>query len=172
MDGGHRRVVTPPRIAIAEETLAQETNDRRVLASRLARLVVEIGVGLRTRCVEADALALSVLYADGREGRARHALAPAAAAEHLLGAAALALLDRAITRRVRVRRLRLEARESALTAMQLSLWDGMGDEAGGRRPRAALESALDRVRSRFGTEALVPAAWMAHGLVVRPPARP
>ena len=35
----------------------------------------------------------------------------------------------------------------------------------------ALEAALDRVRTRFGTSALVPAAWMAHGLVLRPPAR-
>ena len=144
-----------------------------MLAARLARLVVEIGVGLRSRGVEADALALSILYADGREGRARHALAPAVAAEHSLRAAALALLDRAITRRVRVRRLRLEARESAPgrdAALPVGCaWEAKPESAW---PRAALESALDRVRSRFGTEALVPAAWMAHGLVVRPPARP
>lgn len=162
-------IAPPPRVAVAEETLGQETNDGRVLAARLARLVVELGLGLRSRGAEARTLAVSVTYADGREGRARQALAPSTAAEHALDATALTLLDRALTRRVRVRRLRVEACEAAM-ATQLSLWDGAGNEAAGHR--AGLESALDRVRTRFGTQALVPAAWMAHGLVVRPPARP
>lgn len=199
LDAAPLRVAAPTRVAVAEETLAQETNDRRVLAARLSRLVVEAGVGLRARGARAGALTLSVLYADGREGRARQTLAPPIAAEHELQAAALTLLDRAVVRRVRVRRVRLEAAEGAPHATQLSLWDGAGDEAGGHRPQpaswllagedpcarrlvfpaplpaercAALEFALDRVRARFGTQSLVPAAWMAHGLVVRPPARP
>ena len=121
------------------------------------------------------------------------------------------LLERATSRRVRVRRIRLEAWEAQPVATQLSLWDGavgagLADVAmqpSGRCPRAlpartaalmggraaeatcgfiatsadpgrdaALERALDRVRGRFGTDALVSAAWMAHGLVVRPPSRP
>src|SRR5882672_4121135 len=166
-----------PRAAVAEETLAQETNDGRVLAARLERLVVELGLGLRSRGAEARTLAVSVSDADGREGRARLTLAPPTAAERTLHVAALTLLDRAVTRRVRVRRLRVEALEAPAMATQLSLWDGGGNEAAGHRSVggercAALEAALDRVRTRFGTQALVPAAWMAHGLVVRPPARP
>jgi len=157
-----------PRVAVAEETLGQETNDGRVLAARLERLVVELGLGLRSRGAEARTLAVSVSYADGREDRARQTLAPPTAADHTLRAAALALLDRAVTRRVRVRRLRVEAWESPIAATQLTLWDCAGNEAAGD----ALEAARDRVRARFGTEALVPAAWMAHGLVLRPPARP
>jgi DNA polymerase-4 len=169
MDGAPRRLAAPPRVAIAEETLAQETNDRRALAARLARLAVELGAGLRLRGVEADALSLSILYADGREGRARRALAPPSAAERALRDEGLSLLDRAVARRVRIRRLRLEATEAPTGATQLTLWPEAG---GGGSGGGDLERALDRVRSRFGTEALVPAAWMAHGLVVRPPARP
>ncbi len=204
MDGAPRWAAAPPRVAIAEETLAQETNDRRILAARLERLVVEVGTGLRLRGATADALALSILYADTREGRARQTLAPASARETALHDAALSLLDRAVTRRVRVNRLRLEACESPPRASQLSLWDNVEREPrdmpegtvsfASRVPDGmslgslpmfsqadrgvalgrgvALERALDRVRNRFGTEALVPAAWMAHGLVVRPPARP
>lgn len=209
LDGAPRTAAAPPRVAIAEETLVQETNDRRVLAVRLERLAIEIGTGLRLRGAPADALSLSVLYADSREGRARRTLAPPTASVTALKAAALALLDRAVTRRVRVSRLRLEAHESPPRAEQLSLWNNAASEARGMpegtvsfasRVRdgiplaslfassqadrgvapdrgaalergVALERALDRVRNRFGTEALVPAAWMAHGLVVRPPAR-
>ncbi len=199
LDGGPRRTLAPPRLAIAEETLVQETNDGRVIAARLARLVVELGVGLRMRAAQVGSLTISVLYADAREGHARQALTPPTAAEHALRAAALSLLDRAVTRRVRVRRIRLEAHEAAPRATQLTLWEGSGNEAAGHRPQpaswllagedpcarrlafpepspagrcVALEHALDRVRARFGTEALIPAAWMAHGLVVRTPARP
>lgn len=189
LDATPLRVTAPTRVAVAEETLSQETNDRRVLAARLSRLVVEIGVGLRARGALAGTVTLSVLYADGREGRARQTLAPpGVAAEHALQAAALSLLDRAVARRVRVRRVRLEAGEAAPHATQLDLWDGVGEQPSGRcacprsaraaqapsgfSPTPSLENALDRVRARFGTQSLVPAAWMAHGLVVRPPARP
>jgi len=220
LDTAPRRTAAPPRAAVAEETLGQETNDRRVLAARLERLVVELGLGLRSRGAVARSLAVSVVYADGPKGRARQTLASPTATEHALHAAALTLLDRAVTRRVRVRRLRLEAVEAPAVATQLSLWDGAGDDPEGRlrssreadthamlsaeaRARTsarrdaspahsraeryaaeervsaleraercvALEAALDRVRTRFGTSALVPAAWMAHGLVLRPPAR-
>lgn len=208
LDSVFRRAAAPIRLAIAEETLAQETNDRRVLALRLARLAVELGVGLRARGAQAGALTVTVLYADAREGHARQTLTPATAAEHALRTAAISLLDRAVTRRVRVRRLRLEVSEAVLIAAQLSLWQGAWEnpacaseasrsEAETQRPEGcshspllaercdprgtrcdsleervdALERALDRVRARFGTEALVPATWMAHGLIVRPSAR-
>jgi len=51
------------------------------------------------------------------------------------------------------------------------LWDEStpGAPATAARTRA-LDRALDRVRARFGSEALVPASWIAHGLV-RSPAR-
>src|SRR5438552_709868 len=96
LDSAPRRPAAPPRVAVAEETLGQETNDGRVLAARLSRLVVELGVGLRSRGAEARVLAVSVSYVDGREGRARQTLAPPGAAEHALQAAALSLLGRAI----------------------------------------------------------------------------
>jgi hypothetical protein len=119
-------------------------------------------------------LAISVSYTDGREGSVRQTLATPTASEHALRAAALALLDRAVTRRVRIRRLRIEATEAPAMATQLSLWEDAGDASPAPfdvERVGALEAAFDRVRARFGTEALVPAAWMAHGLVVRPPAR-
>ena len=154
--------------AVAEETLAQETNDSRVLAAHGARLGAELATGLGARGEGARGLTLEVVYADGREGRATRAFE-----EPLRGGAGIAravreLLDRAVKRRVRVRRIRISAWGVASEPTQLTLWDHA--ENGPARP--SLESTLDRARARFGAEALVPATWILHGLVVRAPARP
>ena len=171
IDATPRRILSPARVAVAEETLGRETNDRRALLARLSRLVVEVATGLRARGLDAERLAITVEYADGRHGEARAALAPPAASARSLARAAVPLFDRAVTRRVRVRRLRLEAWERPRAAAQLGLWDDSAAGAPGSGRGDAMEAALERVRARFGTEALVPATWMAHGLV-RAPARP
>ena len=184
LDASPRRATQTACVAAAEETLGQETNDLRALAARLSRLVVEVIAGLRARRVEAASLAVAVGYADGREGRASASLDPdetaAAGTVTAFQRAALTLLERAASRRVRVRRLRLEARERAVMSRQLDLWGDAGEAAVVRTRhgstqaparRGALDEALVGLRARFGNAAVVPAAWMAHGLV-RPSPRP
>jgi hypothetical protein len=174
LDAAPRHTALAACVAAAEETLAQETNDLRVLGARLSRLVVELTAGLRARRAEASSLVVQVGYADGREGRASAPLDRESTAMHACGAtatlerAALTLLDRAASRRVRVRRLRIEARERPRVSRQLHLW---ADDATTPTRRDALDEALLGLRARFGTSTVVPAAWMAHGLV-RPSPRP
>jgi DNA polymerase IV len=171
IDATPRRSAAPARVAVAEETLGRETNDRRALLARLSRLVIEVATGLSARGLDAERLAVTVEYADGRHGEARVALIPPVGSARSLGREAVPLFDRAVTRRVRVRRIRLEAWERPRAAAQLGLWEETTG-GGSRSGRAdAMEAALERVRARFGTESLVPATWMAHGLV-RAPARP
>ena len=173
---------TAPR-AIAEETLARETNDGRILAAHVERLAAELGAGLRARGQGTRRLVLHVAYADGRGGAAQRTFAEPLHGPAELRAAALDLLARAAARRVRARRLRLEAWGVAPGARQLALWDGPPRAGGAADPAraASLEAALDRVRGRFGAGALQPASWLALGLSlrpggggggVRPPARP
>jgi len=158
-----------PRV-VAEETLARETNDGRVLGAHAARLAAEVGAGLRARGEGARWLMLAVDYADGRGARARRTFARPLGGGAELRAAVAELLERALKRRVRVRRLKLDAWGIVPAATQLMLWDARPGP--GHGPRAtALESTIDRARARFGAEALVPAAWMLHGLTIRPPAR-
>jgi DNA polymerase-4 len=174
LDAAPRHTALAACVAAAEETLAQETNDLRVLGARLSRLVVELTAGLRARRAEASSLVVQVGYADGREGRASAPLDRESTAMRACGAiatlerAALTLLDRAASRRVRVRRLRIEARERPRVSRQLHLW---ADDATTPTRRDALDEALLGLRARFGTSTVVPAAWMAHGLV-RPSPRP
>jgi len=162
---------TPARVAVAQESLSQETNDRRAVEARLTRLALELRLTLRARAAFAGTIVVTIAYADGREGRAQRALDPSERDGTRLVEVACSLLDRALARRVRVRRIRLEAWEVPACASQLGLWDEStpGAPATAARTRA-LDRALDRVRARFGSEALVPASWIAHGLV-RSPAR-
>ncbi len=186
MDGapGARATDRPPS-AVAEESLAAETNDRRVLVARVMRLAMEVGVGIRRRGTAACRLEVGAIYADGRHGRARRVLRERISGERELGAAAVALLDRALTRRVRVRRIRLAAWEEGARAEQLFLWGPQevvsevvraaalhGGPAPPERRAAAFDAALDRLRARLGTDAVVPASWMALGVALRPSPRP
>ncbi|MGE5178332.1 MAG: DNA polymerase Y family protein [Bacteroidota bacterium] len=189
LDGAPARAAERLPAAVLEETLPAETNDRRVLGARMARLAMELGVAIRRRGAAASRLEAGVVYADGRAYRASRVLVSPLAAERALRAAADALLDRALARRVRVRRIRLAAWEDAARGEQLALWPGAAAEpvagSGARidgqahdRARAAVtraaafDAALDRLRARLGTDALVPASWMALGVALRPPARP
>jgi DNA polymerase-4 len=166
LDAAPRRSTLEACLAAAEETLAEETNDLRALGARMGRLVVELAAGLRARRAEAASLVVEVGYADGREGRASASIEPRTVAD--LERAALGLLARAAARRVRVRRVRLEARERPPVSRQLDLW--RADREHPTR-RDQLDEALLALRARLGTSAVVPAAWMAHGLV-RPSPRP
>jgi hypothetical protein len=159
---------------VLEETLPAETNDRRVLGARMARLAMELGVAIRRRGTAASRLEVGALFADGRACRTRRTLASPLAAERALAAAAGALLERALTRRVRVRRIRLAAWEDAARGEQLALWSIGGPEQGTTRSArvAAFDAALDRLRARCGTDVVVPASWMALGVALRPSARP
>jgi DNA polymerase-4 len=177
---------TRPRV-VAEETLARETNDSRVLSAHAARLGAELSAELRARGEGARGMALGVEYADGFEGAAKRTFVAPLRGSAAIAAAVAELLERAVKRRVRVRRLRLSAWGIVAEGKQLTLWDEGGDapNEGGHGPDAggspspgraflasSLESTIDRARERFGTEALVPAAWILHGLTVRPSARP
>jgi len=164
-----------PRV-VAEASLARETNDGRVLAAHVERLAAEVGAGLRARGEAARSLALSAAYADGRDALARRTFASLLCGAAELRLAAADLLSRAVRRRVRVRRLRLAAWGIEPRGRQLELWDAPRPEswdatAGPAARAAALESALDRVRGRFGAGALLPASWILHGLALRPSAR-
>ena len=151
---------------IADETLASETNDSRALGAHAARLACELSLGLHARGEGARGIALRVEYADGEEGAARRTYVPPLRGTRSIASAVAQLLERAVKRRVRVRRLRLTAWGIPSEGEQLTLWD---DDRPARA--SALESVLERARRRFGAEALVPATWMLHGLTLRPSPR-
>jgi hypothetical protein len=99
-------------------------------------------------------LTLTVTYADGVQARARERFSAAGSEFHsdsVLYGAALRLFDRAVQRRLRIRRLALSAADLQSPIGQLALfpWD---DSHGGKETK--LLQAMDHIRDRYGNGAV------------------
>jgi DNA polymerase-4 len=146
------RPVQPPRRepCIEErETLPEDTNEIPVLRAVLFRLAERACRRLRQEHLMAQRLSLELRYSDGVETKGEMRLAFASQFEHEIYPAAEEAFAHLLTRRVRVRSLRLGLKELKPMARQLCLFSSPEDE---RRER--LLSALDRIRDRFGEDAI------------------
>lgn len=144
--------VHPPRTApalVEEETLAEDSNDREVLASAVAELCARAGESLRRGAQAAGRMELHVRYADGREAKGAETLAPRLQSSSALQAHAVRLLERTVVRRTRVRAIRLQLEEIVRGPVQRELFSDPGV-----RRRAGLEAALDELRRRYGPAAV------------------
>jgi DNA polymerase-4 len=147
------RPVLPPALREtlrAERTLGAETNDRDVLAAQLRALAEQLGRGLRSRGVTADALTLRVRYADHRDAEGAVPLAPATDLDVELTTAARRLADWIVARRIALTAVGLVATLGAGFDVQLSLFDAPPPAV----RRRDLNDAIDRVRRRYGTQSI------------------
>ncbi len=147
------RPVLPParRETIrAQAALRLETNDRDLLHTELRRQAEQLGRSLRLRRVTADRLELVVRYADHWDAMGATPLEPATDLDVEITAAARALADRVITRRIALAALGLNASLGAGSDIQLSFFDPPPPMA----RRHALNTALDGVRRRYGTASI------------------
>jgi DNA polymerase IV len=149
--------VYPPRAvpAVEEETvLAEDSNDWDRLKGALCRLCERAGERLREWKQRAGRMEVRVRYSDYREAAGRAGLVPPLQSTALLTARAGRLLERTLARRTRVRSLHLRLTGLSSGPAQLDLF---ADPKPLRQAR--LESALDQLRCRYGTAAVV----MSHG---------
>ncbi len=140
--------VYPPRAVPAvleERTLEEDSNERDLLRSVVRELCDRAGSRLRRDGQAAGRLELCVRYSDYREESGRERLSTPLQSSAVLWGRAGRLLERILTRRTRVRSLHLKLTELARGPVQLDLF---ADEQAQRR--AKLESALDRLRLRYG----------------------
>lgn len=125
-----------------------DTADPFLLRARLASLVAELAFGLRREGLGARQVAVELAFTDGCQGSGTARGQRLRVRDDELLEAALLALERARTRRVRVRRLKL----------RLSVLDSGGPELDLFEPeetrKARLQTALDRIRGRYGLEAI------------------
>lgn len=134
-----------------ESFLAREDNDDLVLLAELCRLVEACGLRLRRLSKGATRLSLSLCYADGLCEDAACSL-PAPCSQDLpLLAAAEGLYERACSRRVRLRGMRLRCGGLGAESRQMDLF-AVQDELPPRQ--RALQQALDDLRGRYGMDAV------------------
>ncbi len=144
--------VYPPRavpVLEQEQTLAEDSNDLRLLKGVLSGLCARAGERLRADSQRAGRMELRIRYSDCREDLGREKLVPPLQSSSALDVRAGRLLEKTLTRRTRVRRLGVRLLELISGPAQLELFD---------RPQEArtakLEAALDRLRHRFGEKAV------------------
>ena len=136
---------------VEEAFLGREENDDGRLAAELCRLVEGCGVRLRRLGKGALRLTLVITYADGLAEQRTTLLPAPHSHDLLLFAAAEELFRKACRRRVRVRALRLACGRLGAEDRQLALFAPPPALAPSRE---ALQEALDRLRTRYGRDAV------------------
>jgi DNA polymerase-4 len=149
--------VVAPRAALKiqeEIQLPEDDNHRTRLLGHLHGLVERLGRRLRSRNRCPGELALTVTYADSVQAEARARLTAVGCEFHLdsvLYKAASRLFNRAVQRRLRIKRLVLSVAHLQPPFGQLALfpWD---DPA--RSKEVKLLRATDHIRERYGNHAI------------------
>ncbi|HEX7597065.1 MAG TPA: hypothetical protein VF518_02560, partial [Polyangia bacterium] len=144
----------PPSVQAAWE-FTTDTNQREALESRLFALVDKVSGELRRRRLAARRVGVFLDYSDGVR-LVRSAISDPASANVFrlfdLVRRALGLGEtRGSLRRVRLRALRVLADRLVFPPAQLSLF---AEDNAGERRETNLCATLDRIRARFGSEAI------------------
>lgn len=134
----------------ADHEFATDTNRTGQVRGILYRLSEILGRTLRNRDQRAATLSLRVSHTDGSQKWARSKLTPPAALDQDLFKTGVRLLERAWTRRVRIRHLRLTCDRLGPPAVQADLFVRDADQTRSER----LIQTVDRIRDRFGQGAI------------------
>ena len=137
-----------PKSISRETTFETDTVDPRILEATLCRLVERAGHALRRQGMTAATVGLKLRYADFQT-LSRSRTIPASDDDVTLFQTARALLEKAFTRRVRIRLLGIKLSGLAARDPQGALFDHQE-----RIRRARLLRSADRVREKFGADAL------------------
>ncbi|MEU8851916.1 hypothetical protein AB0C70_38115 [Streptomyces sp. NPDC048564] len=143
-----------PASATVACRFARHTLDGAAVRSALLDLVVQLGHLLRRRGQAALALTLTLRFASGTSWDATRRLPEPSAHDDDLRALAYQLMDAASLQRARLTGLVLKGGDligAHQVAQQLSL-------DGAREDRLIAESAIDRIRAKFGPGSIGPAA--------------
>jgi DNA polymerase-4 len=147
----------PPRI-IADHEFRNDTNHKPTLESALYSLVEQAGDKLRRRRRTARRVAVILDYSDGMRCARQLAAKPATANDLTLFELARRTLRLAWTRRIRIRHLRLVCDRLIFPPAQLQLF---ADDQKQTEQRDNIVSTIDRIRRRFGHEAVQAGRTMA-----------
>jgi DNA polymerase-4 len=145
-----------PKSISRETTFETDTVDPRVLEATLCRLIERAGYALRRQGMTASTVGLKLRYADFQT-ISRSRTIPPGDDDVTFFRTARALMEKAFTRRVRIRLLGVKLSGLAARDPQGALF--------GRRERARkarLLRSADRVREKFGADALHLATALDH----------
>jgi DNA polymerase-4 len=148
-----------------EETFTRDTRDAALMRRELLRLSDAVAASLRRHGLTARTVSIKLRYADFKTLTRQRTLAAPVDSGAALYEAALSLLETAWNRQQAVRLLGVGAAGLTEIAGQLPLFEAPDEDAAvadlaareseaARERRARLDAALDRIRQRFGNEAI------------------
>jgi len=140
----------PPRITL-DHSFGSDTNTTQTVEDRLYAMVEQAGRRLRQQQRATRRIAIALSYSDGRRRARQLRLDPATANDLALFPVARRALHLAWTRRVRLRHLCLTCDQLVFPPAQLPLFDA---EQRIMTRQTNLIAAMDRIRERFGGEAV------------------
>jgi DNA polymerase-4 len=139
-----------PTIA-ADHDFGNDSNDVETLHAALFALVEKSGRKLRQRRMAAQRLGIVLDYSDGMRVARQGSLVPASTDDRRLFETAKAVFDRAWSRRVRIRHLRLCLDRLTFPPAQLDLFANRDQPV---KKSDRLMQSLDAIRDKFGAAAV------------------
>ena len=139
----------PPRV-VREHIFSDDCADRTVLKGVVGALAAQLGMELRATRRQARRVGLQLGYTDGTTVSRQASVRKGVADDDSLQRLALTALERSLTRRTRVRSCRLIGDRLHGRSPQLNLFDDTATD----RKKEQLLAAMDRIRQRFGREAI------------------
>jgi len=135
----------------ADYEFGNDTNDTVMVQGVLYRLIEQMGAELRERKMAARRIRIILDYSDGGRVVRQAAVDPPTANDFCLFAVAGPVLERAWTRRVRIRHLRLICGRLTYPPAQMGLFTEYEEE---KKTSDNLIAALDTIRRCFGSDVI------------------
>jgi DNA polymerase-4 len=133
----------------SEHHFADDTNDRHQVKIVVNDLADRIGMELRRRKQAARRVGLKIIYSDGSAAARQASRRTGSSSDFVLRDMALLALQRAWTRRTRLRSCYLTCDRLHRQSPQLQLFSAMPEK---KREQEKILAAMDVIRSRFGNE--------------------
>lgn len=134
----------------ADHEFSDDTNHAGILKKTLYLMIEQICKRLRDRNLHGGSIKLILSYSDGLQSASTAKRSPSTSNDMVLFKKCALLLDKAWTRRVRIRHMRLICETLCPPMVQADLFAPETKET----KQAALIRAMDRIRSRFGHAAV------------------
>jgi DNA polymerase IV len=148
----------PERRSLAGSAVFEpDTAEPGLIRLHLAYVAATLGFAARKENLGPRRITVRLDYTDGRSGSATLRVSRLLTRDNEIAAAAWTATQKALERRVRVRRLALELSEFASAGPELDLFDPTESKS------VRLQSALDLVHGKYGFPALTPCALLAAG---------
>ncbi len=143
----------------ADHEFSNDTNNAGLLRKALYLMIEKICKSLRTRKLTGAAARITLSYSDGLQTSSKLKLSPSTSNDMTMFKKCIRLLDKAWTRRVRIRHMRMVCEKLCCPEMQTQLFSPKTKDV----KQSDLIFTMDKIRKKFGKRSINPALTLVKG---------